>query len=508
MLAELHCHTSEYSACSHVNAIELIKRAHFMGIQGIIITDHHYQWKEEDLNNIKKEAGLPDYFNVLAGEEFKTKDYGDILIYGLKETLEKQSMTLREVRESFPATAIIWAHPFRNNKIPDKNKLLNPLLDGIEIFSSNYTTAEAARALKTWHEMKFTAIAGTDTHALSYTGTYPTVFDHAFKTINEMVEEIKKGRCRPYFKEISKAGTTNTEVTELTVGPRSSKSRKKVIIKTYENIEAWKTGDRTFNIVTKILNYGFKGGKYRISQPLDKDENNLSFIEEHIQGESLYDKILKAEKGEAERYLKLAANWLAEFHNLELKISPVNEYLSVERERLEYYLSGMYGGNHPHADRVQQILEGVWKNEKEIIESHPEFLVQGHGDFHLKNLFIGEDKNSKEEYIAAIDFNSSYQLLKAFDVGTFIAQYRNMFNDKPEVLFKTPIEIFYNEYINKINSININFNEQVQLYKARTYLSIIYYLVKVGKGYTENFWSIMVDAERSLAHMSFEKARR
>ncbi|RPI65648.1 MAG: phosphotransferase, partial [Ignavibacteriales bacterium] len=56
MISELHCHTSEYSACSHVNAVELIKRAHHMGAQAIVITDHHYQWNDDDLAKIKHDA--------------------------------------------------------------------------------------------------------------------------------------------------------------------------------------------------------------------------------------------------------------------------------------------------------------------------------------------------------------------------------------------------------------------------------------------------------------------
>jgi 3',5'-nucleoside bisphosphate phosphatase len=508
MIAELHCHTSEYSACSHVNAIELIKRAHSMGAQAIVITDHHYQWNDDDLAKIKKESGLPDHFYVLAGEEFKTTDYGDILIYGLKETLKKQELSLEEVRKMFPDVAIIWAHPYRHSKIPKKEKLLNPLLDGIEIFSSNYTTSEAARALKDYHELKYTAIAGTDTHALSYTGTYPTIFDHSFTTIKEMVEEIKKGRCRPFFKEIPRSGTTNTKVTEITIGPKTSKDRKKMIIKTYEDIESWKEGERSFHIVTEILKEGFKEGKFRVSRPLDKDEKNLSLIEERVEGKTLYNKLLKADQESAEKYLKLAAGWLAELHNRELRITPADEYLTIEKERLEYYLSGMHEQNHPNTERAQQILNEVWSMEKEILEGEPENLVQGHGDFHLKNLFIGEDPDTKEEFIGAIDFNSSFQLPKAFDVGTFIAQYKNMFIDKQEIAFKAPVEIFYNEYLDKIKYLSPGFESQVQLYKARTYLSIIYYLVKVGKGESENFWSIMVDAERSLAHMSYQKAKR
>jgi predicted metal-dependent phosphoesterase TrpH len=99
MIAELHCHTSEHSSCSHVNAVELIKRAFNLEMQAIVITDHHYQWNDIDLKEIKKRAGVDDIFNVLSGQESHTSDYGDILVYGAKKTIEKQNITLKEIRE-------------------------------------------------------------------------------------------------------------------------------------------------------------------------------------------------------------------------------------------------------------------------------------------------------------------------------------------------------------------------------------------------------------------------
>jgi len=505
MLVELHCHTSEYSACSHVNACELVKRACDLGMQAVVITDHHYQWNDADLKEVKKSSGVPDIFVVLAGQEFKTSDYGDILIYGVKETIKKQKLTLQQVRDKYPDAAIIWAHPYRDNKIPPHDKILNPHFDAIEIFSSNYSISEAGRALNDWHQLKFTAIAGTDTHALSYTGSYPTIFDHPFDTIDELVAEIKAGRCRPYFKEIPFTGTTDVKISEVSLGRSVSEQKTKVIIKTFDNIEAWKEGERTHYLINEIHGNGFDSGKYRVSRPLDQDEKNLSLMEESITGKSLYDKLIESQPDVTKNYLKLAAGWLAEFHNRAFKLTPADEYLSIEYERLQYYLSKMYESKHPHTERAQEIADQVWNYEQKLIKDNPELLVQSHGDYHLKNLIIGSDKN--EEYLAAIDFNSSYQLPRAFDVGTFLAQYKNMFFDTPEMYLKAKPEIFFDEYVRLSKDLPESFYAQVQLYKARASLSIIYYLVKVGKGDSENFWTVMVETERSLADYAFRSSR-
>jgi 3',5'-nucleoside bisphosphate phosphatase len=505
MIFEMHCHTSDYSACSHVNAVELLKRVCDLGFQGIVITDHHYQWKENDLARIKEKAGVPETFVVLAGEEFKTSDYGDVLVYGLKKTLPKQKMTLAELKEQFPDTAVVWAHPYRNNHLPEEEKLLNPLFDAIEILSSNYSIAEAARALADWHKYKFTAIAGTDTHAISYTGSYPTVFDHPVETIEQFVEELKNGRCRPLLEEIPHSGTTKTKITEVKIAPPLKSEKIDLIIKTYENREEWKEGERMQHITSEIRKHGFDRGSFRIPKPLDKDEIKLSLIEEAIPGVTLYDKLLESDDDSVKRYMEMTADCLADLHNLRLQITPPDEYLSIEKERLDYYLNILYEEDHPHTKRVHIIADQILKSEEKLIRSNSEFLVQGHGDFHPKNIYAAYDENSKEEYLALIDFHSSYVMLPEFDAGTFLSQYRNMFFDNHEFLRKFPPGIFLNRYAEKLNTKSEDFYSNVKLYKARANISILYYLVKVGKGSSENFWTILIETERNIAHFSHKQ---
>jgi 3',5'-nucleoside bisphosphate phosphatase len=501
MILEMHCHTSEYSACSHVNAIELITRICDMGFQGVVITDHHYQWSDEDLSLIKKNAGLPDKFLVMAGQEFKTIDFGDVLVYGLKETIPKQKLSMTELKKKFPQTAVIWAHPYRNNKIPAEEDLLNPLFDGIEILSSNYSVAESVRALDDWHKHRFTAIAGTDTHALSYTGSYPTHFDHPVTSIEEVVAELKSGRCRPYIEEIPHEGTTNTKITEIKIAPGLKKNKIDLIVKSYQNTEEWKEGERTHYIISEIRKHGFNDGIYRIPKPLGKDETKLSLIEEAIPGITLFDKLQQCDDQSVIKYLKMTAGCLAELHNLRLRVTPEDEFLKIEKERLDYYMSIFYKEDHPHTERIQLISNEVFRIESEAIKNS-DFRYQGHGDFHLKNIYAAEDEITGTEYLALIDFQSSYVILPEFDAGTFLSQYRNMFFDNPEFLRKFPAKIFFEEYSNKTFIKHQNFLSNIQLYKARANLSILYYLAKVGKGNSENFWTVLVETERHLAQIS------
>ena len=497
MIVEMHCHTAEHSACSHVSAVDLVQKAFRVGIQVIVITDHHYQWDDDELNDLRKKSGLPEILKIFAGQEVTTRDFGDILIYGAKETIPRQKISLAGVREQNPDAAIIWAHPYRNKKNPPPDRLLSPLIDGVEIFSSNYSILEASCALSDWHTLKFTAIGGTDTHAYSYTGSYPTIFDHPIQTINDLVGELKAGRCRPFSKEIPKTGTTNTKVTELTIGPKSAEERKKLIVKTFDDINAWKSGERTYHIVEELVRNGFDKGAYRIPKPLDKDVQNLSLIEERIGGETLFDTLVRAQSPDAPKYLEMAAKWLSKLHNLKLEISPRNEYLMIEPERVEYYLKSLIETDNKHLERVREIKDMVLTKEIELIEKRPEILVQGHGDYHPKNIFI--NREDQDEFVAVIDFDSSYQLPRAFDVGTFLAQYINMFFTEHDVQRYAPSEVFLETYLSTVNDPEDDFRSQVSLYKARTCLSILYYLAKVDMGESENFWRILVEAEKNLA---------
>ena len=249
MILEMHCHTADHSSCSHVSAAEIAQRNFDIGLQGTVLTDHHYLWPIEEIAELRRRLRVPDYYVILSGQEVTTPELGDVLIYGADASIEKGA-SLKDVRRHFPDAAIIWAHPYRNESVPPRNKLFYPLIYGIEIFSSNHTIAESNRGLRDWHNLKFAAIAGTDTHALSYAGLYPTVFDHPVSTVAELAEEIRAGRCRHFFKEIPRSGSSSTRVTEITVGTgKSGDIRERYVIKKHRDFAAWHSAARRSEVM-------------------------------------------------------------------------------------------------------------------------------------------------------------------------------------------------------------------------------------------------------------------
>ena len=202
MLLEMHCHTSKYSRCSQANPVSLVRQVKKKELQGVIITEHHYLWKDDEIKTLRVEAELDENFLIMAGQEVET-DFGHVLVFGADRTIEEEAR-LEDLRALFPEAALVWAHPFRNGNMPDEKRLLNPMLDAVEIFSMNQTPKENYLGLKTWHKYKFTASSGSDAHAENMAGVYPTQFDHLVLTMQDVGDEIKKSRCRPFFKEIRK----------------------------------------------------------------------------------------------------------------------------------------------------------------------------------------------------------------------------------------------------------------------------------------------------------------
>ncbi|HME44630.1 MAG TPA: phosphotransferase [Syntrophorhabdales bacterium] len=507
MLLEMHCHTAEHSSCSHVSANDLIRQIYRRGLQGAVITDHHYVWPEEELEALKIGAEVPDYFLVFSGQEVSTSDMGDLLVYGVKEVISKGT-SATYIREKYPHAAMVLAHPYRHGKTPGHDTLLNPLLDGVEIFSSNHSVAENARGLRDWHRYRFTAIAGTDTHGSTYAGVYPTLFDHPLETIADLAEELKRGRCRPFFKEIPKAGT-NVRVDEITIGTKGDdETRERIIIREFDAEEKWQSAQRAFHIMEEIAHHGFDRGTYRVPRPIEHDKENMTVIEQGLRGNSLFEKLIRSSMEDAKLFVQLAAQWLARLHNQRLKITPPAEFLEKEQERLVRYVERFEKIQHAHARRARETMEAVRKAEITLYEKHPEQLVQGHGDYHLKNIYVGQDNLNKREtlYIAAIDFSSSLCLPPAFDVGTFLAQFRNQLLDYPEILREIPENIFLDEYISSAKEINKDFQSEVELFRARADLSIASFLIKVGLGESENLWRVLVEAETAMAQ--FEAARQ
>lgn len=499
MLLEMHSHTAEHSRCSSIPASELVRQAFAKGLQGIVFTDHHYLWSDEELLQTRCSSAVPDHFLILSGQEVATPEVGDVIVYGAGRLFSRRT-SLGVIREASPEAALIWAHPYRKGRRPDDAALLLPLLDAVEIFSSNHSVRENSQGLRDWHRLRFTAIGGTDTHGNGYAGLYPTHFDHQVDNITELAAEIRKGRCRPFLKEIPRSGAGSL-VTEVTIGAKGlDEVRERIIIRDITSRHKWDVADRAFHIEEQLSRQGFASGPYRVPLPIDQDHDSMTLIEQGIRGKSLFDKILSASREDGLHYVRLAAQWLAKLHACRLTLTPADEFLAREPDRLGKYLERFTAINHRHARRAEEILCAIQKEEVRRYAGNPEYLVQGHGDFHPKNILIGQDiqENRDTLFVAAIDFESSLRLPPAFDAGCFLAQFRNQFFHHEDIIRNFPDKIFLTAYQEASGNSEDDFPTQVELFRARANMSIAAYLIKLGLGDSSDLWRVLLEAEKAL----------
>ena len=482
MLLEMHCHTSRYSGCSQISPVDLVRQVKKKELQGVVITEHHYLWKEEELRALRVEAELEENFLIMAGQEIVT-DIGHVLVYGADRTIEEE-ISLKDLREAFPEAALVWAHPFRDGSVPDEKRLLNPMLDAIEIFSMNQTPKENYLGLKSWHKYKFTAISGSDTHAEGMAGIYPCQFDHALLTIKDLAAEIKKSRCRPFFKEIPKSGT-NIMVTEITIGTKGDdESRNRIILKNITNDKKWEAAKSSADITAFLYRNGFGEGQFRVPGIIDINDRERLIIEEGQRGKNLFDLLTHVDKSIGVDYFRLAARWLVRFHNKGIKEGNAENFIRRERKRFSSYLNSFVRANSLYLKKIEPVIKMVKETEEEMYAKRRDSFILNHGDYHPKNIIIGQDRQQDITtlFISVIDFGNSMLFPRSFDVGYFLAQFESQLYAYPEILKYCRESDFVDTYVKESDNISLGFMEEVRFFKTRANLSIASYLIKVGKG--------------------------
>ncbi len=196
MLLELHCHTSEHSACSHVRAVEQVRQALDRGLDGLVVTDHHYLWPDEELEDLRRLSGAPRSFVLLSGQEVYSREFHDLLVYGADRAYPVRTRA-STIRQDHPDAALAVAHPFRWGQSPPDDLLTHPLLDAVEVWNGQQTDGENELGIDAYRRLAVVGIAGSDAHFHGAAGSCPTRFDEPVHTIAELARSIRAGRCCP-----------------------------------------------------------------------------------------------------------------------------------------------------------------------------------------------------------------------------------------------------------------------------------------------------------------------
>ncbi|OFW57283.1 MAG: hypothetical protein A2Y75_07585 [Candidatus Solincola sediminis] len=199
MLIDLHVHTAVSSPCSQIDPIQLIKVASTTALDAICVTEHEETEGAEVAWRLGTESGFP----VLRGIEIYT-DLGDVLLFGPARssypTRTPFCELLAEVRES--GGVLILCHPCRgahdlfDTMKPETADFLLSNIDAVETRNGGTTpvangTAEAMAA-----RYGLPGVGGSDAHFLMQLGRCLTIFERDINGEDDLVREIKAGRCR------------------------------------------------------------------------------------------------------------------------------------------------------------------------------------------------------------------------------------------------------------------------------------------------------------------------
>jgi predicted metal-dependent phosphoesterase TrpH len=199
LVIDLHVHTMAHSPCSHIDPAVVVRQAIKAGLDGLVITEHYYQWREQDLTALAEASGEP-HFLLMAGFEYGSR-FGDILIYGLSYTQANEFPRGLEPEDAVRLAKqlggiCIAAHPTRAGMGFDERILVMPV-DGIEVASVNLKEHEQRLARQLADSTKLRPVAASDAHDPRDIGRYATAFDYPVQSINDLREAFRQSKFRP-----------------------------------------------------------------------------------------------------------------------------------------------------------------------------------------------------------------------------------------------------------------------------------------------------------------------
>ncbi|NHJ85671.1 MAG: hypothetical protein FK734_09430 [Asgard group archaeon] len=192
-LVDMHIHTNNSHDC--FLDIETILSDMSTIVHGLTFTDHDVITKiaEQTKDTFYAKYQLRIFSPAV---EISSKD-GDILAYGINSVPTNQLLA-KEIIDIIHTEGglAVAAHPFCFLGVGDLVFDLD--FDAIEINGSrSHTMNKLAKEAAV--SMDLPCIGGSDSHTQGQLGICVTKFTKQLKTIEELIEEVKKGNCSPVF---------------------------------------------------------------------------------------------------------------------------------------------------------------------------------------------------------------------------------------------------------------------------------------------------------------------
>ncbi len=199
MWIDCHCHT-RHSNDNWLEPVDLVRRAKALGLDGLVVTEHHSLEASEPVERIGREEGL----FVLRGVEIST-DRGHLLAYGVADDGwniygRNNYIPLAEVVERINGLGgiCVAAHPFRDIGL---SSLLEGLLDvqgiaAIETHNGGNVDSDNELAISAAAHMGLPSLGGSDCHKREAIGRCATEFLSPVTDMASFIAAVRAGACR------------------------------------------------------------------------------------------------------------------------------------------------------------------------------------------------------------------------------------------------------------------------------------------------------------------------
>ena len=195
-----HLHTAKHSPDSIIDPWELIEHAREIGLNGVVITEHDYQWEADELAELAARAAPLRVFWGQRSRPWRVISWS---------TACPRSTT------SFPASSwpscYRWctatgrpssAHPFRWDQPFDEIVARHgPVFDALELVSNNVTSETRLRTQALLRDHLMGATGSSDAHDLGTLGCYFTEFDRPIHTLADFVAALHARAGQPRHRE-------------------------------------------------------------------------------------------------------------------------------------------------------------------------------------------------------------------------------------------------------------------------------------------------------------------
>jgi len=205
---DLHVH-SRYSVDSGLSFEQIIERVTYQGLQGFALTDHN---TTEGLAELDRLRSTHPGFWFVPGVEISTKE-GHLLAYGVTES-PPPNRSLTETLERVTALGgvSVLAHPFRWVHGVGRRLATEARVDGLEGRNGKNSELANTRAELLAARRSLATTGGSDAHEPNLVGRAFTEFTAEMTSLDDLLEQIRKGRTTAAGTSLSMAGRVRSSV--------------------------------------------------------------------------------------------------------------------------------------------------------------------------------------------------------------------------------------------------------------------------------------------------------